>query len=890
MPLSRSTRVGHYEITAKLGEGGMGEVYLATDSKLQRQVAIKVLPESLAANAERLARFEREARLLAQLNHRNIAAIYGVEETKGVRALVMELVEGPTLADRLREGAVPLQEALTIARQMADALEAAHEKGIMHRDLKPANVKLRPDGVVKVLDFGLAKTAEPAAGSDPNCSSDITVGAATAAGAILGTASYMAPEQARGKSVDKRADIWAFGVVLYEMLTGRQPFEGETISDTLVAVLTREPDLDEVPASARRLVRRCLEKDRTQRLRDIGDAMALVEADSTAAVSPAKAKRYWLWPAVAALLAVAVTVTTWLWLLPPAVVNSITRFYVDAPTGTAFNYTYTGTAISPDGRALVFRVASGTGASSLWLRPLDSLTARPLAGTEGGDFPFWSPDNQSIGFFAAGKLKRVDVGGGTPLTLCDATATDTAMTGASWSRVGIIIFGGADGLRRVAASGGVPVLLARVRGSRQETGHGFPQFLPDGRRFLYFIRSRDLKNQGVYASSLERPQDAVQIHATDRKAIYVPDAGRGSGYLLYTQEQTLLARRFDPDTRRLVGDPSPVTAEVALFPPGFHASFWASESGVLAYRTGASDAPRLTWMSMDGKRQSETGTEDFYTHVRLSPDHTRAAVELADRAGNLDIWIWDFARRVKTRQTFDVKADRYPVWSPDGRQIAFSSARSGVLQVYRKNVDGGGQEEQLTTGLYNKSVSDWSRDGRHLLFVETSQTTSEDIWALPLEGSRQPFAFLKTVFIETNPVFSPDEKWVAFETTESGRPEVYVQQFLEAQNPRGASGGARWQVSNQGGSRPRWRGDGKELFYVGLNNSAIMAAAIRTVGAGIEIDAPRSLFEIPVMPEVRSPYDVVADGRRVLLLERTVSQSTPLVVVMNWQAGLNQAR
>ena len=890
MSLTPGMRLGSYEITAQLGLGGMGEVYRATDTALKRQVALKVLPEAMAADVERLARLQREAEVLASLNHPNIAAIYGLEQTNGALALAMELVEGPTLADRIAERTIPADEALSVARQIAEALEAAHDQGVVHRDLKPANIKVRPDGTVKLLDFGLAKSVEgdgTAAGTGVTGISDsrmITSPAMmTQVGMILGTAAYMSPEQAKGKAADKRSDIWAFGVILAEMTTGRRLFEGETIAETIAAVLTREPDLDGIPPALRRLVRLCLVKDPRARLRHIGDALAVVEdSSSPSRLERARRARWRYALPLAALAAMVVVAVAWAMLRLGSVDEPVTRFYVDSPPGTAFNYTYTASAISPDGRQMVFRVATATEAPALWLRPLDTFMGRRLAGTDGADFPFWSPDGRSVGFFSASKLKRVDAIGGTPIVLCDASDADVMTTGGSWNRDGVIIFGAPEGLYRVSASGGPSMLVARVNSPSGETGYGSPQFLPDGDRFIFFVRSEDPKQAGYYLSSLSQPERKTQLLATRSKAIFVANEGGSASYLLYLQDRTLLGRRVDRRTLALGGDPMPVATDVALFASGFHASFWSSASGnLLAYRTEASDKPRLTWLYPDGKRQAATGTEDHYTHARVSRDGSRAAMELADGTGNMDVWTWDFARQQKTRQTFDPRPDRSPTWAPNSHAIAFSSLRSGIWQIFRKDVSSGQPEEQLTTGAGDKTVSEWSRDGRYLLFIQVGNTTAADIWALSLEGDRRPFQVLQTPAIETNPALSPDGRWLAFESAHTGRPEVYVTRFPASRNAV-ADTAPRWQVSTQGGSRPRWSGDGRALFFVSLDDLRIMQADVRVGDAGFESDAPRVFAEIPVMSVARSPFDVSGDGR-ILLLERTINQAVPLAVITNWR-------
>jgi Tol biopolymer transport system component len=888
MTLNPGQRIGPYEVIGSLGAGAMGEVYRASDTSLKRHVAIKVLPAALASDVDRLARFQREAEVLASLNHPNIAAIYGFERAGDLPALVMELVEGRTLADRIAEGPIPVGEALAIARQMAAALEAAHDQGIVHRDLKPANIKLRPDGAVKLLDFGLAKAADSMAeaGSGQSAvtwpSPTMTSPAPTAVGIVLGTAGYMSPEQARGTSADHRSDIWSFGVVLAEMVTGRRLFEGETVSDSIAAVLTRDPDLTGVPPPLRRLLRLCLAKDPRERLRHIGDALSVVDDSSFSATpGPVARGRSWMYATLGCAL-VGAALAAWVAFHPHTAVNdAVTRFYVDAPRGAAFNYTYTASAISPDGRHLVFRVATATEAPALWLRPLDSLVGQRIAGTDGADFPFWSPDGRSIGFFAAGKLKRVDADGASPIVLADASDADTTMTGGSWNRDGVVVFGAPQGIYRVSASGGTPALIAPVNSASGETGYGNPQFLPDGDRFLMFVRSEKPSLAGLYVTSLADPAHKARVLPTRRKAVFVT-TDDGVSYLLYLQDGTLLARRIDGRSLTMSGDPVVIASEVARFPPGFHASFWSSASGnVLAYRSEVSDRPRLTWVYADGKRQNATGTDDFYTHVRVSADAARAAMELVDATGNMDVWTVDFARGVKTRQTFDPKPDRAPTWSPDGRAIAFSSLRTGVWQIFRKDLMSGRPEEQLTTGPEDKIVPNWSRDGRYVVYIQIGTTTAEDIWALPLDGDRKPFPILQSAPVESNPALSPDGKWLAFESSQFGRPEVFVTRFPESGHAADANA-PRWQVSIQGGSRPRWTGDGRALLFVSLDDARILRAEVRTGGPAFESDAPRVFAEIPVMPVARSPFDVAADGR-VLMLERTIN-SAALSIVTNWRA------
>jgi Tol biopolymer transport system component len=866
--LAAGVQLGPYKIEAPIGAGGMGHVYRARDTRLGRDVAVKVSTERFSD------RFEREARAVAALNHPNICTLHDV----GPDYLVMELVEGVTLAERIKHGAIPLEDALAIARQIADALEAAHEKGIVHRDLKPGNIKIKPDGSVKVLDFGLAKMPEPERAGDSANSPTLTLQTGTRSGTIMGTAGYMAPEQAMGKTVDKRADIFAFGVVLYEMLQGKRLFKGETVSDTLSKVLTQEPDLRAIPVKVQRLLGRCLEKDPKKRLRDIGDVWQLLEEKPISKPG----RRSWLLGAVATLSLALATAFGFLWLRAPAVPS--TQFLVQAPGDTQFTNVHAGTAVSPDGRYLVF--GAGTqGTAPLWLRPLDSLSARPLPGTEGANLPFWSPDSKSVAFYAGGKLMRSDIVGGAPQVLCDANLSVPG-AGGTWNRDGVILFGSTVGLFRVPAAGGVPQQVTQWDTARKELGHGPPQFLPDGKRFLYFVQSSEPNTQGIYAGSLDNPKERVLIKATGRKAYYAPPREGRTGFLLWLRQQTLMAQGFDLAKLRLEGDPTPVAENVA---PGststrVRAAFWTSDAGVLVYRTGvAFEKGTLLWMRRDGTRLGEAGKEDRYASIRLSADDKRVAMSLHDDRGIPDIWVWEFGREVMTRITFDPKSDGVPVWSPDGRHIAYYSDRSGVRQFYRKEAGGGGQEEQLTNSPYFKVASDWSRDGRYLLYYEVDPKTGFDIWALPLEGERKPAVVLQTPFSEANAQFSPDGKWIAYNSDASGRDEVYVRAFPFSSG--------QWQVSNQGGSRPKWRADGKELFYVGPNASHILAAGVRVAGASFQSDTPRELFPIsPVPDNLASPFDVTADGQRFLVVQQSAGAqvAAPLTVVTNWQAGLKK--
>jgi Tol biopolymer transport system component/DNA-binding winged helix-turn-helix (wHTH) protein len=603
-------------------------------------------------------------------------------------------------------------------------------------------------------------------------------------------------------------------------------------------------------------------------------------------------KRRWLPWAVASGMTVAAAGVTGFFLARTTPLALTSQFTVEPPPDTIFTNPWAATAISPDGRLLVYDAAADAGSATptLWLRPFDSLAARSLPGTESANLPFWSPDSKSVAFFAEGKLKRVNIAGGAPLVLCEAPisvalGTGSGAVGGAWSRDGVIVFGAPDGLHRVAASGGVSTLLTKTDPAGPESGHGAPQFLPDGKRFLYYVESRDSNTRGIYGGSLNRPQDRVQILRTSAKALYAPPVAGRPGYLLWLREQTLLAQRFDARNLRPEGDPAPLAQDIAL--TDHRAAFWTSDAGLLVYRTaGNSSKKKLVWIGRDGKRLGNAAPEDNYGSLRLSPDGKRVALGRTDPDGKPDTWLFEFGRGVFTRFTFDPKRAVQPVWSPDGRHIAFLSNRSGIDQLYWKDSSGAGQEEQLTNSPNDKNFLDWSRGGRYLLYTENAFKTHEDIMALPLEGERKPMVVLRTPFNEREGVFSPDGKWIAYVSDESGLDEVYVRAF-----PPAAAGG-KWQVSSQRGRRPRWRSDGKELFYLAQSNRfaqsiRMMAAGIGMKADSVEIDTPRELFPISVDLGTSSPYDVTPDGQRFLVEEpSTTARVAPLTVVTNWQAEL----
>jgi len=895
--VAQGQRLGLYEILEALGAGGMGVVYRARDTRLGREVALKFLPEDFAQDPERHARFEREAKLLASLNHPSIAVLFGLEHLDGQHALAMELVEGEGLEERIGRGAIPVEEAIAIALQIADALEAAHEKGIVHRDLKPANVRVRPDGTVKVLDFGLAKAwDEQAANSDLGFSPTIT-GHHTRAGVILGTAAYMSPEQARGKSVDKRADIWAFGCLVYEMLVGAKTFGGDTVTDVIAAVVTREPDWSALPVGVphriRQALQRCLEKDPKRRFRDIGDARFELEeglrpgaaeppAWPQAPVPVVQAARRARLPWAIAVLGVALAVGfASAYLRATSAHARPVRSYVMPPEKARFTFNGAtgGAVLSPDGTRIVFAASDEGGRKLLWLRPLDSLTAQPLEGTDGASYPFWSPDSRFVGFFVPGKLKKIDAFGGPPQVVCDAISG----RGGAWSPEDVIVFAPDvyGGLSRVASAGGASTPLTKADAARGQTSLRWPAFLPDGRHFMYWAGNPTASAQdsrGIYIGSLEGSEQRYLLQ-TDSDALFAPQ-----GYLLYLRDQSLMAHRFDAGALKLIGEAFPIAEEVAS-PESYRLGhFSVSNEGTLLYLTGQNDRFQAVWLNATGGQIEAVGESTLVSSIRLSPDARTLAEQVRDpQTKNVDIWLVDLARGVKTRFTFDPAADLTPVWSPDGSRIAWASNAKGHFDLYAKSASGAGEIEVLLASDADKYVTDWSRDRGFLVFTQLDPggKTGADIWILPLAGDRKPFVFLATPFSEGNAAFSPDGRWLAYQSNESGKVEVYITPFPQA--------GGKWQVSQGGGVTPSWRADGQGLYYR-TQDGKLMEAPVASKGSAVEVGTSKefSRTQLPDNGPAFWSYAVAPKGDRVLALRPERNAPVPLTLVTHWTEGLKR--
>ena len=851
MPLSAGDKLGPYEILALVGQGGMGEVYRARDARVGREVAIKISQERFTE------RFDREARVIASLNHPNICQLYDV----GPNFLVMELVDGDSPS-----GPLPLDEALRIARQICDALDYAHEKGVVHRDLKPANIKLTAEGVVKVLDFGLAKHTGAVQESGGQDSPTLSM-AATRAGVVLGTAAYMAPEQARGKTVDKRADIWAFGVVLYELLAGQKLFKGEDITETLASVVKEAADLTRVPVKVRPLLQRCLEKDPKKRLRDIADAIPLLElTPETPSLDRSQSGGRWLWPGIAASLSILAAVGFWApWRKPPLAPQPI-RFQIYPPPRTSFaGLVDQQPSVSPDGKQIAFYAMSEDGRARIWVRELDSLESRRLDGTEDPANIVWSPDSRWIAFRSGPEMKKILASGGPVQSLCVCVAI---LPGA-WSKDGVIVFGNSSGLMKVSENGGPVTQLTSVDASRGEEIHFQPSFLPDGKRFLYVRVSRVPDKQGTYAGSIDdKPGQQPSSRILAEAARYA------SGRLVFKRGAALMAQRFDADSLMLSGEAAQVADSGAI-------SWGGIASGVLAF--GGVGAPyQLTWFDRLGKALGTVGDPGPLASPRISPDGLTIAFNRYDTGPN-DVWLSE-PKRGAYRFTFGEDREN-PVWSPDGSHLAYSLLAGGGWSLVQKAASGVGNEEQLYKGDLAMAPFEWSRDNKYVLFVVLDPKTKMDTWVLPLTGDKKVFPYLNNEYNEDAPRLSPDGRWVAYHSDRSGRYEVWVDTFTGL--PAGASAArGSWPVSTNGGTRPVWSRDGKELFFISADRKLMVAEVSNSGGSKFEFTTPKALFEARISGSLFDLFDVSKDGRFLMPVPLPQTSPTPITVVVNWTAGL----
>ena len=920
MALAAGTRLGPHEILAPLGVGGMGEVYRATDTRLKRQVAIKILPSDLAADPARLARFQREAEVLASLNHQHVGAIYGIEESAGVRALVMELVEGPTLADRIAEGPIPFEEALPLARQIAEALEAAHEQGIVHRDLKPANIKIRDDGHVKVLDFGLAKARETSGDSSNAIDATVNVTssptfapgrdrsgapALSQAGAILGTAAYMSPEQARGRAVDKRTDVWAFGAVLYEMLTGKRAFDGDDLSELIAAVLKTTPDWSAIPADVPphvvTLIQQCLEKDRKTRIGDIAVARFLLSGDAAIAARatapppvPEAAALRWgqLAPWIAAALLIGAAIG-WLLRRPvasrpvthlemavaPAAQLAVSLFALERPARVSI-------VLTPDGRRALFVGSRGSPQSQIYERSLDSAEAVALAGTEGATAPFLSPDGEWVAFVADGKIKKMPVAGGAVATVCDLPAGP--FWGASWGEDGIVYFAARTNIFTVASGGGQPSAIKTAEPLKGSDRQLLPQLLPGGKALL-FTAPPDI----ILLTLADGAQRTLIEGGTDAR--YVE-----TGHLVYMKTGTLMAVPFDVKSLKVTGAP------VALIEGVMHAvnagngndetevgQFAISKSGTLVYALGGIAPGRkatLTWVDRRGAAQPlPNASGRGFFNPRLSPDGRKILTALRrEGTRDTDVWVHDIERGTTTRLTRDGGA--YPVWSPDGARVVYAFGHNSASNLYMINADGSGKPERLTTSDIPQTPTSWSPGANAIAFIQRPTPDTFGIYVLLMDGpsARKPSLFLESRDVLWHPDFSPDGHWIAYVSSESGRSEVYIQPF--------PGPGAKTQVSTAFGSEPIWTAHGRELLFRGATQTTmpIFSAAIEP-GSPLRVGVPHLLFEAKTGEYDRTApdraWDATADGQRLLLVRNDASGDKPVTslhVVLNWTDELKR--
>jgi eukaryotic-like serine/threonine-protein kinase len=894
MTIEAGTDLGRYKIRSKLGEGGMGEVYRARDEKLNREVAIKILPVVFSQDPERLLRFEQEAQAAGALNHPNILSVYDVNTHDGAPYVVSELLEGDSLREQIAGAGLSQLKALEYAVQITHGLAAAHGKGIVHRDLKPDNIFITNDDRVKILDFGLAKLVQS---GDEKGQTDVpTRKVHTDPGTVMGTVGYMSPEQVRSQPSDHRSDIFSFGAVLYEMLTGRRAFQNASAVETLNAILKDDPpELTETSAKINpaliKIVRRCLEKKPERRFHsahDLGFALEALTAPSDSSVKTATAitqnqatssmlgliRNSWLaWVVAGGFLLIALGLG-WMYFTRPTTSDARRMRVSILPPEKATFIAGQAPTISPDGAHLVFVVTDATGRTLLYLRALDSTVAQPLVGTEGGAWPFWSPNNRELGFFAGGKLKRTDISGGQPVTLADAPVP----RGGSWNQNGVIIFTPAPPAPtlRISAVGGAPAPLNSVDMEHGVYPRSYPQFLPDGRHYLFLSGgSRKMGTRIVGVASLDSTE-VKTILTTDFTALYAKP-----GYLLFRREAMLMAQRFDADRLELSGDPFPVAEQIGFDGLTYQTLVSASDQGVLAYQSLGAGKTQLAWFDREGKRLGVAGAPGDYSDLSLSPDEKRLAIFRVDPdTGNADIWLMELASGTPSRFTFDTAVDFAPVWSPDGERIVFASLREGAPNLFQKMANGSGQEDPLYKSSLAKLPSDWSTDGRFIICGTVDPKTRWDLWVLTV-GDHKWETFLQTPANESRARFSPNGRWVAYESDESGKKEIYVQSF--------PASGAKWQISVSGGSEPRWRHDGKELFYL-AGDRKVTAVDVNTEGPSFANGTPKALFDARISKGDDRPgnqYVVTSDGQR-FLVNTLAEEEAPISMVVNWTTGLKK--
>jgi serine/threonine protein kinase/Tol biopolymer transport system component len=895
MTLSSGTKLGPYEVVSPVGTGGMGEVYRARDTRLDRTVAIKILPAHLSSNPEAKQRFEREARAISSLNHPNICTLHDVGHQDGVDYLVMEFLEGETLADRLLRGPLPPEQVLKYGIEICEGLERAHRGGVTHRDLKPGNVMLTKTGA-KLMDFGLAK-----AGSLPGApvsgltlTSPVASRPLTQEGMIVGTFQYMSPEQIEGKEADARSDIFALGAVLYEMATGKRAFEGKSTTSVIAAILERNPALISAvrpmfPPMLDSVVKTCLEKDpdeRWQSVRDLRTNLKWIAEGEGAVTSSAVKHNPWreraAWTLALAFLGSLALFAAGHYHTPST--GELVRFSVNPPENAVFSGPPNVTvavpqfALSPDGRAMAFVTNSSGTDPMIWLRSIDQVTARPLAGTEHAQLPFWSPDSRWVGFFAEGKLKKIPVAGGPAQVLADVADA----FGGAWGADGSIVFAKlSSAIFRVSSGGGIVTAVTKVDTIMK--AHRWPQFLPDGRHFLFHVQGGDPEHRGIYVGSLDGVTQKFLIR-TESSAIYA-----WPGYVLYVDSDTLLGQAFDVAHLELRGEPFTVAEHVGRS-TGFNIGASASGTGMLAYAAAVLHRGRLTWFDRAGNSLNSVGVEGDYSDFRLSPNGETLAVSLVDpKAWNPDIWLIDLIRGGPSRFTVGAALNAAPVWSPDGARIVFRTNRNGQTELYAKSAGGGGNEEAVLTNETQHSAgidspnlvcSDWSPDGRYVIGSVPQQTTGDDLWLIPLDGDKKPFKFLGPPSDQLHANFSPDGHFVAYTSNESGRFQVYVQTFPLSDR--------KWQVSTDGGYEPRWRADGREIYYLSEDRKLMTVA----VGAGPSFAVPKTLFQTRVPEGItsrRTHYVPSGDGQRFLVNTQNLDASpNPITVVLNWQAELKK--